>query len=101
MACQRCLLFAIPLICTSSVSKLISPSLIFTADFVMEHFINTAREKIKQYGQEMAISGVNALFTLGNVVNEEDSANLYVVQKVFRGAFQVRCERSVVNLTDF
>ncbi|RUS26055.1 glycoside hydrolase [Jimgerdemannia flammicorona] len=57
-------------------------------DFVAEHIVNSANAKISQYEQEDITAGINALFTLNNVVRDEDAANFYVVQKVYRGAFQ-------------
>ncbi|KAI7907127.1 glycoside hydrolase [Cokeromyces recurvatus] len=61
-------------------------------DFVMEHIILGARDRlnIAEGGQEEALAKPYKFFTLTNTLTEDEGevANFYVFQKVFKGEFQ-------------
>ncbi|KAG0165528.1 Processing alpha glucosidase I [Apophysomyces sp. BC1034] len=59
-------------------------------DYALENMIVSAREKLSHASQEDAFARPYAFFTLTNTLTEEEDqlANFYVFQKVFKGNFQ-------------
>lgn len=60
-------------------------------DFFLQKVYDSARERSSMMTPEEAMSNLPSLFVLPNEISEAENevANLYFLQKVFQGAFEV------------